>query len=711
MRSFMGIICALSALVTKGYSLSCAICESSSSSCIGVTVNCPANYKCGTLYALSTAGGYSTASFFRFCAPASVCDLKGDIRSKDMTIQTATSCCSTDNCVPETPQLSSIGNVTNGLTCNSCYAGNNDWCYPEDTVDCVGNENRCIFYSRIAGGTSVVLQGCATSSICNYGNLNIVSGLFVICTTGITGNSLLCKTCQGFGSTCEGPIVNCPAGYVCGSLYSSTTVGSQSDESIFRFCTPASVCNSQGDIRNVDATILVATACCNTDLCTPVLPQLPSMSNQENGLTCASCYAANAAQCDPQNNVKCTGNENSCILYSSPSLGGKFAVRGCATQNICDYGNLNLVDGVSVSCTIGSTGNSLLCKKCQGIGSTCEGPIVNCPAGYVCGSLYSSTTVGSQRDVFISRFCTPASLCNSQGDIRNVDGTILVATACCYTDLCTPILPQLPSMSNQKNGLTCPSCLAANAAQCDPQNIVKCTGNENKCILYSRTSLGGKFAVRGCATQNICDYGNLNLVDGVSVSCTGNSLLCKKCQGIGSTCEGSIVNCPAGYVCGSLYSSTTVGSQSDESIFRSCIPASVCNSQGDIRNVDAKILVATACCDTHLCTPVLPQLPSMSNQENGLTCASCYAANAAQCDPQNNVKCTGNENRCTLFSSTSLGNPFTVRGCATQNICDYGNLNLFNGISVSCTSGSAGLQSVFFFPTLYTLVFCLLKCI
>ncbi|KAM4652878.1 phospholipase A2 inhibitor and Ly6/PLAUR domain-containing protein-like [Discoglossus pictus] len=178
------------------------------------------------------------------------------------------------------------------------------------------------------------------------------------------------------------------------------------------------------------------------------------------------------------------------------------------------------------------------------------------------------------------------------------------------------------------------------------------------------------------------------------IATPGYSLSCTECQGT-SSCTGSSVTCTTGQVCLSLYISSSVGGVSIESFSRSCGLQSECNIQRSLSNSDLKMKYGSSCCNTDNCTPSTPTLPSDSSQLNGQVCQSCVSASSTWCYSGSTVKCTGNETMCALQSTSLSGSQAAIRGCATKSICDLSSSSI---VQYSCTSGSIGLHSGFFFP-------------
>ncbi|XP_044133613.1 urokinase plasminogen activator surface receptor-like [Bufo gargarizans] len=183
-------------VMTEGYALSCTRCSSASSTtCSGDSVICPSGFQCGSTYAESTSGGKTSTSFTRGCVPESECNFQGNVNVNEAKLETAYTCCSTDNCNPPVPKILSSSSATNGLVCPSCESDSVSKCDSSATVTCIGNNNKCIFTTTniTAGQTSLlsITKGCATESFCVLGNHSYTiegatTNITIVCSSGQT---------------------------------------------------------------------------------------------------------------------------------------------------------------------------------------------------------------------------------------------------------------------------------------------------------------------------------------------------------------------------------------------------------------------------------------------------------------------------------------------------------------------------------------------
>ncbi|XP_031761701.1 phospholipase A2 inhibitor 25 kDa subunit isoform X1 [Xenopus tropicalis] len=188
---------------------------------------------------------------------------------------------------------------------------------------------------------------------------------------------------------------------------------------------------------------------------------------------------------------------------------------------------------LSILSALAATGYSLSCQTCIGVGSTpCQGQSMSCPADNACAATYTLTTAhGVTVSQVYTLSCAPRSQCDKPGSISIPDGKIKRGISCCYTDDCTPPTPTLPVDAFQPNGLVCRTCTSADSTWCYTDDTMRCTGEENRCLLQTTTltgSVSSKVAVRGCATKSICDLGGTSVSSpefsmDVKFSCTSGS--------------------------------------------------------------------------------------------------------------------------------------------------------------------------------------------
>ncbi|KAM4016859.1 phospholipase A2 inhibitor and Ly6/PLAUR domain-containing protein-like isoform 1-T1 [Anomaloglossus baeobatrachus] len=170
-----------------------------------------------------------------------------------------------------------------------------------------------------------------------------------------------------------------------------------------------------------------------------------------------------------------------------------------------------------------TTGHALSCTQCSSDSSTtCQGNSETCPAGFVCRSFYFENSAGSSS---LQRSCSHPRECNIKGGFTIKQVTFMMASSCCDTDNCDPPLPPSPPISSVPNGVTCPSCTTTGSTSCQSSEVIKCTGDQNRCVLLTQEGNTGSI-YRGCATKEVCDLQVFsgNVLSGQKISCTNGDI-------------------------------------------------------------------------------------------------------------------------------------------------------------------------------------------
>ncbi|XP_075695164.1 phospholipase A2 inhibitor and Ly6/PLAUR domain-containing protein-like isoform X2 [Rhinoderma darwinii] len=149
-----------------------------------------------------------------------------------------------------------------------------------------------------------------------------------------------------------------------------------------------------------------------------------------------------------------------------------------------------------------------------------------------------------------------------------------------------------------------------------------------------------------------------------------------------------------------------------QTLIRACITTSQCDFTGSIGIQQGQIRMVTACCNTDLCTPTIPTLPTTSVIPNGQVCRSCISVDSDWCYTSDTLECAGGENMCLLQTTKITGSvslSTAIRGCATMSVCDIGvQSQTIGGISTNvkfiCTNGGISVRKVVLTPTIACLL-------
>uniref|UniRef100_A0A803TIT2 UPAR/Ly6 domain-containing protein n=1 Tax=Anolis carolinensis TaxID=28377 RepID=A0A803TIT2_ANOCA len=175
-------------------------------------------------------------------------------------------------------------------------------------------------------------------------------------------------------------------------------------------------------------------------------------------------------------------------------------------------------------------GASLECEECMALGRNCHGNKITCtPEKDSCG-IISMDTMGRGSEFFLKtattaeecrrgpeifngqtgvmKTCIQSKLCTLGISSLNMGkaGISRTDTMCCTGDDCKKSPPPLPPRNTTLNGVSCPACHALES-ECK-EEIIKCTGNENRCFeLSGVTSVGtisSNVIMKGCGNEVIC---------------------------------------------------------------------------------------------------------------------------------------------------------------------------------------------------------------
>ncbi|XP_066428753.1 uncharacterized protein [Eleutherodactylus coqui] len=148
-----------------------------------------------------------------------------------------------------------------------------------------------------------------------------------------------------------------------------------------------------------------------------------------------------------------------------------------------------------------------------------------------------------------------------------------------------------------------------------------------------------------------------------ALTATSSAISCRTCISMSSTCSGSSITCPDGFMCGSVYTQVLHEGERTEHLIRTCAPSSECNFTGTMSIPQERIALGISCCSTDNCTPTLP-------------------------------------------TGSASG---AMRGCATKSFCDLGSQFYTAGGSTikytyTCTSGGISAHKVVLTPAIVCLL-------
>uniref|UniRef100_A0A8C5R919 UPAR/Ly6 domain-containing protein n=1 Tax=Leptobrachium leishanense TaxID=445787 RepID=A0A8C5R919_9ANUR len=169
MRTFLNLICIFAASVTSGNGILCPECfNSTTANCEGSLATCAS---CQTVVAESGHGNNSVSVIEKSCSvyPDS-CNFAYSVTASDFHISFNSSCCDTELCNNGSVQVLPRNTTENGLECPSCFMENATECCANQTVQCTGQETKCVNFtgSLFDQGScrNYTLQACVTENVC-----------------------------------------------------------------------------------------------------------------------------------------------------------------------------------------------------------------------------------------------------------------------------------------------------------------------------------------------------------------------------------------------------------------------------------------------------------------------------------------------------------------------------------------------------------------
>ncbi|XP_047663079.1 urokinase plasminogen activator surface receptor-like [Tachysurus fulvidraco] len=180
---FLLTLVLVSALFSGVLSLTCLNCLNDQ--CINI--NCPDQCASLTLFVMNN--GNNISAVLKTCAAPGICSPMTANLGETITTTNAM-CCNTTLCNNETLPVLPVP-LPNGRICYTCIK--NDC---TQSVDCRGNEDRCVTGTGTILGTTATVKGCVGKSSCN-GTQSVISvGNSTVSVQCCTGN--LCNSAEIF---------------------------------------------------------------------------------------------------------------------------------------------------------------------------------------------------------------------------------------------------------------------------------------------------------------------------------------------------------------------------------------------------------------------------------------------------------------------------------------------------------------------------------
>nr|AAZ06325.1 sodefrin precursor-like factor [Plethodon stormi] len=163
MNAFLTGVIFLVAFTATGNSIDCVRCYTSDGiDCSGEVRTCADGLtNCRTLSSEKFEDGVTTNKVFKYCGRAE--DPSWIYREESLTTfhQLEIQKCKTDKCNQEPAQLTARDNTPNGVKCMQCFEDHSTDCNSEETMECTGDMNKCLFISGLVCKNGTSYYACA----------------------------------------------------------------------------------------------------------------------------------------------------------------------------------------------------------------------------------------------------------------------------------------------------------------------------------------------------------------------------------------------------------------------------------------------------------------------------------------------------------------------------------------------------------------------
>ncbi|XP_053254106.1 phospholipase A2 inhibitor and Ly6/PLAUR domain-containing protein-like isoform X1 [Podarcis raffonei] len=172
-----------------------------------------------------------------------------------------------------------------------------------------------------------------------------------------------------------------------------------------------------------------------------------------------------------------------------------------------------------------TTGASLECEVCYGLGTRCSGKMATCsPKKDTCVIAFAESTLEGRKIRTVEKTCDSSKVCSTPSAFfyLGLGRTFRMYLVCCTGDNCKNAKPKLPQVERKVNGKQCPTCYSSSEV-CHAK-LVNCTGLESYCFdVATSTYINGqrqRSIMKGCTTKSICasiNRGQADLLTGADV--------------------------------------------------------------------------------------------------------------------------------------------------------------------------------------------------
>uniref|UniRef100_A0A8C5RLT4 UPAR/Ly6 domain-containing protein n=1 Tax=Laticauda laticaudata TaxID=8630 RepID=A0A8C5RLT4_LATLA len=172
MASLSSLSFLLATLLTQGSCLICVTCRGPGTNCAGMSRTCEETEDtCFSAVGINSLLSNKTTETVKLCSDRTDCQA-GSVSvtfNSENHFWLIINCCQGDLCNKKL-DIPAKNTTLNGLTCPACFGIGLDQCEVDGSLNCVGEENRCITASgtMTTGGDPMPIasRGCSSASAC-----------------------------------------------------------------------------------------------------------------------------------------------------------------------------------------------------------------------------------------------------------------------------------------------------------------------------------------------------------------------------------------------------------------------------------------------------------------------------------------------------------------------------------------------------------------
>nr|AAZ06297.1 sodefrin precursor-like factor [Plethodon wehrlei]ABD34633.1 sodefrin precursor-like protein [Plethodon wehrlei] len=175
MNAFLTGVIFLVAFTATGKSIDCVSCSSTNGTdCSGEVTTCAEDQTfCQTARTELKKDGVASNQVYKYCG--------GDeephwiYREESLTtfFQLEVENCETDKCNEKPAQLTPRVNTPNGVKCMNCFKDYSADCNSEETIECTGDMNKCLFVSGNFCNNGTAFYACALRHCTNIASADL----------------------------------------------------------------------------------------------------------------------------------------------------------------------------------------------------------------------------------------------------------------------------------------------------------------------------------------------------------------------------------------------------------------------------------------------------------------------------------------------------------------------------------------------------------